>query len=142
MRQMGQRAWGRVAVAGVLATTLAGGTVGAKEAEAPAKAKEEKEAAAPAGVLEKLLLDVNAEPDVGTAPLKVEFSADTYEGDEAKDPVYTWDFGDGSPEEKGAKVKHTYKKPGDYEVEVRVKDATGRRGSDMLYITVEEPEED
>jgi len=60
-----------------------------------------------------------AETEQGTAPLHVEFSA---EGDcTSGQPVFTWDFGDGSPPAAGPVVTHTFEKPGKYRVEVTVK---------------------
>lgn len=84
-----------------------------------------------------LTVAATAEPDRGEAPLTVEFSAEVYEGDEAREPKFEWDFGDGSSRERGAKVVHKYKKPGSYKARVFVTDAYERRGEDELIIDVE-----
>lgn len=84
-----------------------------------------------------LLVAAQAEPDGGEAPLEVEFEAEIYEGDQPVQPVFEWDFGDGSKVKKGSRVKHTFRQPGMYTVIVRATDATGRRGMDEIDITVE-----
>jgi hypothetical protein len=91
-------------------------------------------------ILLNLLLSTNAEPDRGPAPLKVELETEVYEGDDAVKPQYEWDFGDGTAKSRAQKPTHIYKKPGDYKVVVRVKDATGRTGSSELDIEVESEE--
>jgi hypothetical protein len=89
----------------------------------------------------RLLVTSDAEPDEGPAPLTVEFSADVYEGDDAVNPKFKWDFGDASPQAVGQKVAHTYKKPGTYNIRVQVREARGRTGSDDLRVDVDQPEE-
>lgn len=88
----------------------------------------------------KLLIVASADPDTGPAPLTVQFQSEVYEGDEAVDPKFEWDFGDGSRVGKQQNPKHTYKTPGFYKVVLRVKDATGRTGNEDLDIEVQEPE--
>jgi PKD repeat protein len=48
---------------------------------------------------------------------------------------YEWDFGDGTTEE-GKTPSHTYTAPGDYMVELTVKDAVGNIGTDTVIVTV------
>lgn len=52
---------------------------------------------------------------------------------------YNWDFGDGSPVEKGVRVKHTYKLPGTYKATLTIYDGKGRKCSvdkDSVIISV------
>jgi hypothetical protein len=88
-----------------------------------------------------LLVVADAEPGTGPVPMTVQFTSEVYEGDEAVDPKFEWDFGDGSRPSKEQNPVHTYKTPGFYKVLLRVKDATGRTGSADLDIEAQEPEE-
>ena len=84
---------------------------------------------------------VDADPDEGTAPLTVHFSAEVQEGFAAEDPKFKWNFGDGSPAVSGENPTHVYTKPGRYRVVATATDATKRRGeSKTLRIEVREPE--
>ncbi len=59
------------------------------------------------------------ETEEGPAPLRVQLSA---EGDCTQgQPIFTWDFGDGSPPTTGPIVTHTFEKPGKYRVEATVR---------------------
>ncbi len=52
---------------------------------------------------------------------------------------YVWDFGDGTPEARGVKVKHKYKRPGTYKVTLTVHDGKNRKCStdkDTLVVVV------
>ncbi len=130
--------WEWKAGALVAAVIVAGATV-----VGCAGRKAEEKAAQPRPlILSKLLLSTDAYPDSGDAPLEVQFSADVYAGDEAQNPEYEWDFGDGSKKSKETNPLHTYKKPGEYRAVVTVRDDTGREGRDELEISVEEPASD
>ncbi|MEW5760580.1 MAG: PKD domain-containing protein [Candidatus Thermoplasmatota archaeon] len=64
----------------------------------------------------------------------------TFDASASTDPdndnlTYTWDFGDGTIE-KGAKVTHKYKKPGNYEVKLTVEDAYGGKAITSGYVKV------
>lgn len=110
---------------------------GQPAAEAPPVQQEAPAAEAPAAEEEAdcfVILDAN--PDYGTAPLTVEFSADVdCTSGEAR---YAWDFGDGSPISSEEKPVHTYSKPGDYPATVTVTGTDGGTDSDELDILVEE----
>lgn len=80
---------------------------------------------------------LDASPDYGPAPLKVQFSADVE--CTSGDPKYEWDFGDGSPKSNEAKPEHTYAKPGEFSASVVVTGPRGGTDSDELDILVEEP---
>lgn len=70
-----------------------------------------------------------------------------FDGTKSYDPddqivEYTWDFGDGTPAASGAKVSHTYDKPGKYTAKLTVKDnSTGDCGTavDEVVINVNQP---
>ncbi len=52
---------------------------------------------------------------------------------------YTWDFGDGTEDKDGVRVKHTYKLPGTYKATLTVRDGKNRKCSvdrDSVIITV------
>jgi len=77
-----------------------------------------------------------ATPPSGDAPLKV-----TLDGSASKDPdpgdsitKYDWDFGDGA-KGTGAKVDHTYDKPGDYTVTLTVTDSFNMTGKTTVKVT-------
>jgi nucleoid-associated protein YgaU len=110
---------------------------GQPAAEAPPAAPEAPAAQAPAGEEEAecfVILDAN--PDYGAAPLKVEFTADV--DCTSGEPTYAWDFGDGSPISTEANPVHTYTKPGDFPATVTVTGTGGGTDSDELDILVEE----
>lgn len=98
-------------------------------AEAPA-------AQAPAAEEADCFVILDAVPDYGPAPLKVEFSADV--DCTSGEPKYTWDFGDGSPVSNEEKPVHTYTKIGEYTASVTVTGSIGGTDSDELDILVEE----
>lgn len=98
-------------------------------AEAPA-------AQAPAAEEADCFVILDAVPDYGPAPLKVEFSADV--DCTSGEPKYTWDFGDGSPVSNEEKPVHTYAKIGEYTASVTVTGSAGGTDSDELDILVEE----
>ena len=53
--------------------------------------------------------------------------------------TYVWDFGDGTPEARGVKVRHLYKSPGTYKATLTVHDGRGRKCStdkDTLIVVV------
>lgn len=53
--------------------------------------------------------------------------------------TYIWDFGDGTPKTKGAKVKHIYHNPDRYKVTLKVIDGKARKcadSEDSVFITV------
>jgi len=85
-----------------------------------------------------LLLFAEAEPEIGPAPLTVQFSVwDPH--DTAEDPKFFWDFGDGSPISNERKPVHVYEKPGDYTVKFYASDTDELVDDDELEIEVEEP---
>lgn len=137
---------------------LALGFLGACTRDEPAAEKKEAPAAVAATVAptvaatpasaeedpydDSLVLLAEGNPDVGPAPLVVQFEVDSLVIDEISGGRYTWDFGDGSPKSNEARPSHTYEKPGDYTATVGVVDANGEHGWDEVDISVEEPEGD
>jgi PKD repeat protein len=85
-----------------------------------------------------LILFAEAEPDVGPAPLTVQFSVwDPY--DTTEDPKFYWDFGDGSPISRERRPAHVYEKPGAYTVRFYASDTQNLVDDDEIEIEVEEP---
>jgi PKD repeat protein len=93
-------------------------------------------------IVMKIILDTAAEPDDGTAPLAVKFSAKPSDDDEAVGAAYLWDFGDRSPLVRKQNPTHTYKKPGTYRATVKVTNKAGQIGTDDFTITVHAPGEE
>lgn len=86
-----------------------------------------------------VLIFGDGDPDIGPAPLTVQFSvSDPFM--ELMNPVYEWDFGDGSPASDQRSPKHVYERPGKYTARVRVTEF-GDEDEDTVDIVVEEPEE-
>ena len=52
----------------------------------------------------------------GTVPLRIAFTATGVDGQSRPRGTYHWDFGDGTPEQTGAVVAHTFSEPGSYAV--------------------------
>jgi PKD domain-containing protein len=121
---------GRMAVAGEKAPHKAEPPKGATQKNAPSTDL----------TLLKLLVITEAEPDSGPAPLKVQFKAEIYEGDDPVKPKFQWTFGDGSKSSNEQNPTHVYKKPGTYRVLVTATDVGDRTGSDTLEIDVEAPD--
>lgn len=80
----------------------------------------------------------DGEPDVGPAPLTVQFSVSDPHMT-LKEPQYNWDFGDGSPPSDKQSPKHVYERPGKYTAHLTVTDG-GAVDDDTVDIVVEEPE--
>jgi cytochrome c len=82
-------------------------------------------------------VQVAADPNGGTAPLTVRFTA------AARDPdgdavMYVWSFGDGGSA-GGTGVTHTYTTPGTYTAKVTVTDPDGATGSATVQVVVTGP---
>ena len=90
---------------------------------------------------DELLLDTDAEPLYGDAPLTVRFSAEPFDPEEATNPQYIWEFGDGSPPSTEQFPVHTYDRPGDYTASVRITEAGGKSGSEEFDLSVYPAEE-
>lgn len=79
---------------------------------------------------------VDAEPDFGPPPLKVQFETEI---DCTGSPVtYSWDFGDGKTGGNEANPSHVYDKPGEYVAVVKVKAPDGGEGEDEIDITADD----
>ena len=87
----------------------------------------------------ELLLDTDADPSFGDAPLAVRFTAAPFDPAEAKNPTYLWSFGDGSTETTEQNPTHTYDRAGSYTATVRVREAGGRFGTETFDISVYAP---
>jgi hypothetical protein len=109
----------------------------APQGETPAAAPQAPAAQAPPAEQEPdCFVILDAVPDYGPAPLKVEFSADV--DCTAGEVKYVWDFGDGSPISNEEKPVHTYTKIGEYTASVVVTGSLGGTDTDELDILVEE----
>jgi cellulose 1,4-beta-cellobiosidase len=84
-------------------------------------------------------LDVNADPDIGTAPLNVEFIA-MPDGDLPQPVSFQWDFGDGDRDVSNP-AHHTYQEPGQYTASVLVTNGLGQVARRELEIQVDPREE-
>jgi cytochrome c len=81
---------------------------------------------------------LTADPQSGTAPLRVRFTANGSDPDGG--PLrYSYDFGDGSPSATGRRATHTYAQPGTYTARVTATDRDGAAASAQLEITVNPP---
>ena len=82
----------------------------------------------------EIFVDAEAEPDEGPAPLTAKFTANL---EDHLGPVECeWDFGDGSPKEKGMSPTHVYKTEDDFIATVVCKDSKGIRGETAVDVTV------
>lgn len=86
-----------------------------------------------------LVLLAEGDPDWGEAPLTVKFRVESLIMDQMNEPKFTWTFGDDSAESHEATPVHTFEKPGNYAVTIKVVDATGETGWDELDVEVVEP---
>jgi hypothetical protein len=86
-----------------------------------------------------IIIFAEADPEVGPAPLSVQFSVFEPPQQDIEDPRYDWDFGDGSPHSSKKSPTHVYERPGNYTVYLKVTDATGADDDDDVDIQVQEP---
>ena len=82
-----------------------------------------------------LFVGVEAEPDSGAPPLRVQWISDVSGGT----PPYTyrWNFGDGSPDAATPNPVHVYERIGDFTTTLVVEVASGMIESDDWDVTVE-----
>ncbi len=79
----------------------------------------------------------SASPQVGPAPLVVDFTGSSSFDPDAGDALaFDWDFGDGSAHATAADVTHTYVADGTYEARLVVTDPLGLTGETTLPILV------
>lgn len=79
----------------------------------------------------------SAEPNSGTAPLKVQFRGVGTDPD-GEIASYGWEFGDGNTA-SGADATHTYATPGEYHARLTVTDSDGLTGSATVSVRVTAP---
>lgn len=80
-------------------------------------------------------LAIDADPDIGMAPLTVRLSA--VFNDNLPGPFsYQWDFGDGGQDIRNPAV-HTFESPGEFVVSLLVTDARGHSGQADIHIQVD-----
>ena len=84
-------------------------------------------------------LDIDADPDIGPAPLTTTFSAVLDE--DAPGPFYfQWDFGDGGRDASNP-TSHTYRSPGEYSVTLKVTNPQGQSATHDVDIQVDPPDD-
>jgi PKD repeat protein len=84
-------------------------------------------------------LEIEADPDIGTAPLSVQFSA-VIDEDEPGPFYYSWDFGDGGRDVSNP-TAHTYRSPGTYTATLTATNGQGQQSTRDVEIQVD-PHED
>ena len=84
-------------------------------------------------------LDVDADPDIGPAPLTTNFAAVLDE--DLPGPFYfQWDFGDGARDASNP-TNHTYRSPGEYTATLKVTNAQGQSATHDVDIQVDPPDD-
>jgi len=82
-------------------------------------------------------VSVRANPSSGTAPLRVNLTADVVPPGAAT--TYAWELGDGATAQ-GAQVAHSYANAGSYDVRVKVTDGRGRVTEGTARVQVDAPQ--
>ncbi|MEM8898696.1 MAG: PKD domain-containing protein [Bacteroidota bacterium] len=72
----------------------------------------------------------------GPAPLNVLFNASSSSDPDGTVASYTWNFGDGTPEETGILVQHQYANQGTFDAVLTVADNRGGTDTDTLVVVV------
>jgi hypothetical protein len=85
-------------------------------------------------------LTVEADPDIGRAPLIVQFTA-VLDVEGGESPTFLWDFGDGE-HGSGNPVRHAYQAAGEYTAAVRVIANDGRAAEGDVIVQVDAPAAD
>ncbi|HXQ21927.1 MAG TPA: PKD domain-containing protein [Candidatus Acidoferrales bacterium] len=85
-------------------------------------------------------VDIEADPDIGTAPLAVHFAA-VLDDDLVGPFYYQWDFGDGA-HDVTSPTTHTYRDPGQYTATLTVTNSQGQLGRKDVDIQVDAREGD
>jgi len=76
----------------------------------------------------------------GEAPLTVDFDASESSDPDDDIAEYVWRFDDVSTPERGEQVSHEFEDPGEYDVELFVRDQRGNSDSDTVTIDVSAPD--
>jgi PKD repeat protein len=80
-------------------------------------------------------VEAAADPNGGTAPLRVRFTASGRDPEGAQ-LMYVWEFGDGGMA-GGRSATHTYTAPGTYDAKVTVTDSHGATGTATVRVVVQ-----
>jgi PKD repeat protein len=83
-------------------------------------------------------VEIDADPDIGKAPLATRFTAVLSEEVEG-DVDFLWDFGDGTNGD-GETVAHTYTGPGEYTAKLTATRTNGQHAASDVIIQVDSPE--
>ena len=87
-------------------------------------------------------VQIRMDPEGGMAPLDVRFDASETSIPNETISGFEWQFGDAdraAAQQRGAQVAHTYRRPGTYEVKVRVYTTTGKDYTGTKTIVVRAP---
>jgi cytochrome c len=83
------------------------------------------------------IADIRVDRDSGQAPLTVAFDGAGSSDPEGAELGYAWDFdGDGTVDDTGAGVSHTYAEAGVFDARLTVTDPAGKTGTTTVPITV------
>jgi PKD repeat protein len=83
-------------------------------------------------------LDIEADPDIGNAPLTVALAA-VLDEDLEGPMTFRWEFGDGG-RDSSSPTTHTYRAPGEYVAVLTVTNPQGQWAQRDIHIQVDEPE--
>jgi len=81
-------------------------------------------------------ISIDADPDIGKAPLTVQFSAVVLDDDLPGPFYYQWDFGDGARDATNP-TTHTYRVAGEYTTTCMVTNSQGQVGREEVQIQVD-----
>jgi len=86
-----------------------------------------------------LLADIEATPGLtGTIPLQINFDGGKSSSLKGAIVNYEWNFGDGSPTQKGRTVSHVYNNPGTYNVNLTITEDSGKNATSTVVIEAKE----
>jgi PKD repeat protein len=77
----------------------------------------------------------------GVAPLSVVLDASRSSDPEGEPLTFDWAFGDGSPHSAQPIAPHVFERPGEYSVQVAIRDSAGHGSTTSLVIRVTAPDE-
>lgn len=110
------------------------------EAETTVEVEAQSVSSVPEAVIDTDPIAEADQPLTGTLPFKVEFDASNSLDADNDIVQYEWDFDDdGTVDQEGKKVTHTFEEAGTYTVRLTVADAEDQTGTTSMQVVVEEP---
>jgi PKD repeat protein len=86
---------------------------------------------------EKAEIIIDADPGLeGEAPLEITFDGSRSTMPRTRISSYKWSFGDGSRDQKGRTVKHTYEYEGEYTVALEITGENGKKESSVVKVLI------